>query len=157
MRFLIYFTFIFVLFSQNDTHYLNISGFSYHLERETDDGVAFNEINYGLGYRYMYQENKYFRYSFDAGFYYDSGFYWTKYLLINLQAKIFEQLHIASYVGFIQTQNLNNGNILFVTIPGLSYHFDSFDINMIYFPKIESMNRYDAFAFFASIKLSSIF
>jgi hypothetical protein len=153
VRIILVLSFVFFACSQEASHYLNLSGFSYHFERETDDGKKFNEINYGLGYRYMYQEKTYFRYSFDAGFYYDSGFYWTKYLLINLQPKIYENLYLGIYLGLIQTLNLNDGDILFASIPGLSYHFETFDINLIYFPKIESMNRYDAIAFFASIKL----
>lgn len=154
MKIFVFLFLVIVLFSQDfSAHYLNISGFSYHIKRRTDDGKRFNELNYGVGYRYMYKESDSFRYNFDTGIYFDSGYFWTKYLLLNLQPRLYKDIFIALYSGLIQTKNLNNGNILFVSVPGLSWNLENYDLNILYLPKFNDMNKYDAIAFFLSLKL----
>jgi hypothetical protein len=126
---------------------INVYGFSYHFDREEAEARGQdNEVNPGLGVRYRVPGGKFDPF-LDGGVYRDSarntavyaggGFFW----------KPTERLRLGGAVAVFKSDTYNNGDAFFAPVPLIAYEWRRVTLNVVYIPKIDSVDTLNTLAF----------
>ncbi len=144
-----------ILFSMSilcaNEHRLLISGFSIHDKPTTSSGVAFNSLNYGLGYEYT-DFSHYDRFYLASNFtVLEDSFYYTQYTLSaskNIRFKINEDISVSlglAMFAMIKKDTISPTTLgsdpQYILIPGAaplsSIYYKDLTLNFAYVPTIK--------------------
>lgn len=132
---------------------INIYGVSYHFDRQTHDGVTFNEFNPGLGLNYIFQDHHYFNLAFEAGLYKDSVRNPARFAGVNFRYKLYKDFIKPGFIlGLFRSDSVSD-DWIFVVIPGLTSRYQSVSFNLVYIPEFDGINAYDSIGFYLTIHL----
>jgi hypothetical protein len=126
---------------------VNIFGLSVHANRSKD----FNEINPGVGLRYVFaRPAPRWRFFGEGGIYYDSSREWAKYLALGAAYRFAEHWSVAAGVAYGQSASYNNGKPFFALVPGLAFEYRDISFNAVLLP---SENSVTGVGFYVTIPL----
>jgi hypothetical protein len=129
---------------------LNIYGLSLHADR----GAGHNEINPGVGLRYVFRQPAPRWTTFgDAGIYYDSNRAWAKYVALGVSYRFAASWSAGAAVGYAQSRSYNNGKPFFAVIPGVAFEYRRVAYNAVLLPSQDNGSKIAGIAFFASVPL----
>ena len=130
---------------------LNVYGFSYHLDREEAESRGQdNEVNPGLGVRFRVPGDNFDSF-LDGGIYRDSarniavyaggGFFW----------KATERLRLGGAVAVLKSDTYNEGEAFVAPLPLIAYEWRKATLNVVYIPRIESVDTLNTLGFWLTI------
>jgi hypothetical protein len=126
---------------------INLYGLSYHFERERARELGFdNEVNPGLGVRWRMPGEKFDSF-LDAGAYRDSGRNTAALAGGGIFWKATERLRLGGAVALFYSQTYNDGNAFIAPLPLLAYEWRAVTANLVYFPKVSSINEINTLGF----------
>ena len=130
---------------------LNIYGLSLHADRSK----GHNEINPGIGLRYVFWQPAPRWTTFgDAAIYYDSNRAWAKYVALGVSYRFAASWSAGAAVGYAQSRSYNDGKPFFALIPGLAFEYRRVTYNAVLLPSEDNGLKIGGIAFFASLPLS---
>jgi hypothetical protein len=130
---------------------LNIFGFSLH----TDRSAGHNEVNPGVGLRYVFsQPTPRWALFGEAGIYYDSNREWAKYVALGTSYRFAQAWSVGAAVAYGQSQSYNNGKPFFALVPGLAFEYRKVVINAVLLPSENADSKIAGLAFYVTIPLS---
>jgi hypothetical protein len=126
---------------------INLYGLSYHFDRDRARELGFdNEVNPGLGVRWRVPGDKFDSF-FDAGAYRDSGRNTAVLAGGGIFWKPTERLRLGGALAFFYSQTYNDGNAFLAPLPLLAYEWRAVTANLVYFPKVSSINEINTLGF----------
>jgi hypothetical protein len=129
---------------------LNVFGLSLH----TDRSAGHNEINPGVGLRYVFwQPAPRWALFGETSIYYDSNRQWAKYVALGTSYRIAEQWRVGAALAYGQSRSYNGGKPFVAVIPGLAFEYRSVVYNAVLLPS-GSDSKIAGLGFFATIPLS---
>ena len=129
---------------------LNIYGLSLHADRSK----GHNEINPGIGLRYVFWQPAPRWATFgDAGIYYDSNRAWAKYVALGVSYRFAASWSVGAAVGYAQSRSYNDGKPFFAVIPGVAFEYRRVVYNAVLLPSQDNGSKIAGIAFFASLPL----
>lgn len=114
--------------AQADT-WLNLGGISYHEDRRAN----LNERNHGLGIRYDLDANDFI----SAGVYRNSINRVSRYAVYGRDVYTYREVKLGAIVGVVDGYKFNNGGVLPMVAPYLSFTVLRVGFDVVYVPKIE--------------------
>ena len=129
---------------------LNIFGLSFHTNRS----AGYNEVNPGLGLRYVFaRPSPNWALFGDASFYYDSNREWAKYVALGAYYSLSPSWKIGGALAYGQSRSYNEGQPFFAPIPGVAFLYRRIAFNMVVLPSDEAAAKIAGFAFFLTVPL----
>jgi hypothetical protein len=130
---------------------LNIFGLSLHTNRSE----GHNEINPGLGLRYVFwQPARRWALFTDASVYYDSDRHWAKYVGVGASYRVAESWWLGAAVTYAQSPSYNDGKPFFAIVPGVGYELRRFTVNAVLLPSERASSKIAGLAFFVTVPLN---
>lgn len=110
---------------------LNVFGLSLH----TDRSEGRNEINPGVGVRYVFAEPAP-RWSLfgEASIYYDSNREWAKYAALGASYRFATSWRVGAAVAYGQSRSYNDGKPFFAIVPGVAFEHRHVLYNAVLLP-----------------------
>jgi len=129
---------------------LNIFGLSLH----TDRSEGHNEVNPGLGLRYVFwQPAPRWTMFGEASIYYDSNRQWAKYVALGASYRFADSWTIGAGIAYGQSRSYNDGRPFFAVIPGIAYEHRGIVYNAVLLPSSDADSRITGLGFFVTIPL----
>jgi len=129
---------------------LNIFGLSFHTNRS----AGYNEVNPGLGLRYVFSRpSPNWALFGDASFYYDSNREWAKYVALGAHYSLSPSWKIGAAIAYGQSRSYNQGQPFFAPIPGVAFLYHRIAFNVVVLPSEEAAAKIAGFAFFITVPL----
>lgn len=126
---------------------INVYGLSYHFDRDRAKELGLdNEVNPGLGARWRVPREG-FDWFVDGGAYRDSGRNTAVYAGAGLYWKVTQGLRVGGALAFFHSDTYNDGTAFIAPVPLLAYEWRALSVNMVYFPKISSVNEINTLGF----------
>lgn len=130
---------------------LNIFGLSLHADRST----GHNEVNPGVGLRYVFaQPAPRWALFGETSIYYDSNRQWAKYVALGSSYRFAESWMVGAAVAYGQSRSYNDGKPFFAVIPGLAFEYRRVVYNAVLLPSGNADSRITGLGFFVTIPLS---
>jgi len=131
---------------------INIFGLSLHTNRSE----GHNEINPGVGLRYVFREPAPPWSLFgEASVYYDSNREWAKYVALGTSYRFAKSWMVGAAVAYGQSRSYNDGKPFFSVIPGVGFEYRRVVYNAVLLPSGDG-SGITGFAFYATIPLSRL-
>jgi hypothetical protein len=131
---------------------LDLYGLSYHFEHDRAKQLGLgNQVNPGLGVRYLIGENEKFRWFADAGFYRDSSRDVAKLAGAAIQWKATESLGLGGALIVFNSKSYNQGRTFVAPLPILSYELKWATLNLFYSPKVRELNDINTLGFWVTL------
>jgi hypothetical protein len=129
---------------------VNLFGFSLH----TDRSESHNEVNPGVGLRYVfaYPTPRWGLFG-DASVYYDSNREWAKYVALGTHYRFAESWYVGAAVAYGQSDGYNKGKPFFALIPGVGYEYRRVVFNVVLLPSETADSKVAGLAFFLTVPL----
>jgi len=129
---------------------LNIFGFSLH----TDRSAGYNEVNPGIGLRYVFARPTP-RWAFfgDTSIYYDSERQWAKYVALGAYYRFAASWMAGAAVAYGQSRSYHEGTPFFAPVPGVAFEYRRIVFNAVVLPSETARSKIAGLAFFATIPL----
>lgn len=129
---------------------LNVFGLSFH----TDRSAGYNEINPGVGLRYVFwRPRPRWELFGDTSIYYDSDRNWAKYIALGTYYRFAGSWKAGAAVAYGQSRSYNQGRPFFAPVPGLAFEYRGVTLNAVLLPSEESNAKIAGGAFFVTIPL----
>jgi len=129
---------------------LNVFGLSFH----TDRNKGYNEINPGLGLRYVFwRPQPRWELFGDTSIYYDSDRNWAKYIALGTYYRFAGPWKAGAAIAYGQSRSYNQGRPFFAPVPGLAFEYHRLTLNAVLLPSEESGSKIAGAAFFLTIRL----
>jgi hypothetical protein len=129
---------------------LNVFGLSFH----TDRNKGYNEINPGVGLRYVFwRPQPRWELFGDTSIYYDSDRNWAKYIALGTYYRFAGPWKVGVAVAYGQSRSYNQGRPFFAPVPGLAFEYRRVTFNAVLLPSEESDSKIAGAAFFLTIPL----
>jgi hypothetical protein len=130
---------------------LNIFGLSLH----TDRSKGHNEVNPGVGLRYVFwQPAPRWALFGETSIYYDSNRQWAKYVALGTSYRFAESWMVGAAIAYGQGRSYNDGKPFFAVIPGLAFEYRSVVYNAVLLPSGNADSSIAGLGFFVTIPLS---
>jgi hypothetical protein len=130
---------------------LNIFGLSLHTDRST----GHNEVNPGVGLRYVFwQPAPRWALFGETSIYYDSNRQWAKYVALGTSYRFAESWRVGAAIAYGQSRSYNDGKAFFAVIPGLAFEYRRVVYNAVLLPSGDADSKITGLAFFVTIPLS---
>ncbi len=130
---------------------VNLFGFSIHADRSE----GHNEVNPGVGLRYVFSEPAPRWALFgEASIYYDSNREWAKYVALGTSYRFAGAWSVGAAVAYVQSPSYNNGKPFFAVVPGLAFEYRKVAINAVLLPSENADSKISGLAFYATIPLN---
>ena len=130
---------------------VNVYGLSYHAERERAKELGLdNEVNPGLGLRYRMPRER-FDWFLDGGAYRDSGRNTALYAGAGAFWKPVGGLRLGAALAFFHSETYNDGDPFVAPVPLLAYEWRAMSVNVVYFPKVSSVNDVNTLGFWLTL------
>ena len=129
---------------------LNVFGLSFH----TDRSAGYNEINPGLGLRYVFwRPQPRWELFGDTSIYYDSDRNWAKYVALGTYYRFAGPWKAGAAIAYGQSRSYNQGRPFFAPVPGLAFEYRGVTLNAVLLPSEESDSKISGGALFLTIPL----
>ena len=129
---------------------LNIFGLSLHTNRTE----GHNEINPGVGLRYVFREPAPPWSLFgEASVYYDSNREWSKYIALGTSYRFAKSWMVGAAVAYGQSRSYNDGKPFFALIPGVAFEYRLIVYNAVLLPSGDG-SGISGLGFYITIPLS---
>jgi hypothetical protein len=130
---------------------LNVFGLSFHTDRD----AGYNEVNPGVGLRYVFwQPAPRWEVFGDTSIYYDSERNWAKYVAVGAYYRIGGSWSAGAALAYGQSQSYNQGRPFFAPLPGLAFEYRGVTLNTVLLPSEQSDSKIAGAAFFLTIPLA---
>jgi len=130
---------------------LNIFGLSLH----TDRSAGHNEVNPGVGLRYVLgQPTPRWALFGETSIYYDSNRQWAKYVALGTSYRFAESWRVGAAIAYGQSRSYNDGKPFLAVIPGLAFEYRRVVYNAVLLPSGNADSRITGLGFFVTIPLS---
>jgi hypothetical protein len=130
---------------------LNIFGLSLH----TDRSAGHNEVNPGVGLRYVFRQPAPRWALFgETSIYYDSNRQWAKYVALGTSYRFAESWRVGAAIAYGQSRSYNHGKPFLAVIPGLAFEYRRIVYNAVLLPSGNADSRITGLGFFVTIPLS---
>jgi hypothetical protein len=130
---------------------LNVFGLSFH----TDRSAGHNEVNPGVGLRYVFWEPAPRWALFgETSIYYDSNRQWAKYVALGTSYRFAEHWRVGAAIAYGQSRSYNDGKPFLALIPGLGFEYRRVVYNAVLLPSGNTDSRITGLGFFVTIPLS---
>ena len=130
---------------------LNIFGLSLH----TDRSAGHNEVNPGVGLRYVFwQPAPRWALFGETSIYYDSNRQWAKYVALGTSYRFAEHWRVGAAIAYGQSRSYNDGKPFVALIPGLAFEYRRVVYNAVLLPSGNTDSRITGLGFFVTIPLS---
>ncbi len=132
---------------------INVYGLSYHFDRDKarelrDD----NWLNYGLGARYRVPGEG-IDWFFDAGAYHDSGRHTAVLAGAGGYWHATEHVRLGAALAFLHSKTYNDGKAFVAPLPIAAYEWRAATLNLVYLPKVHSINDINTLGFWLTVWL----
>jgi len=129
---------------------LNIFGLSLHADR----GEGRNEINPGVGLRYvLWQPAPRWAMFGEAGIYYDSNREWAKYIALGGSYRFAASWSVGAAIAYGQSRSYNDGKPFFAVVPGIAFEDRRVVYNAVLLPSQNDGSKIAGVAFFVTLPL----
>lgn len=110
---------------------LNVFGLSLHADRSE----GHNEVNPGVGLRYVFAEPA-LRWSLfgEASIYYDSNREWAKYVALGASYRFAKSWRVGAAIAYGQSRSYNDGKPFFAVVPGVAFEYRRVIYNAVLLP-----------------------
>ena len=133
---------------------INVYGLSYHFDRDTARRIGTdNEFNPGLGVRYRRPINPDFDFFADVGAYKDSGRNTAKLAGAGALWRATGRLRLGGALVAFHSDTYNAGDAFVTPLPVAALDFDRVTFNMVYIPKVRTVNAINTLGFWATVWL----
>ena len=130
---------------------INVYGLSYHFDRDQAKALGLdNEVNPGLGLRYRIPRER-FDWFLDGGAYRDSGRNTAVYAGAGAFWKPAGGFRLGAALAFFHSDTYNDGDAFVAPVPILAYEWRAVSVNMVYFPKVSSLNDIHTLGFWLTL------
>jgi len=129
---------------------LNVFGLSLH----TDRSAGHNEVNPGVGLRYVFwQPAPRWALFGETSIYYDSNRQWAKYVALGTSYRFAERWRVGAALAYGQSRSYNGGNPFVAVIPGLAFEHRRVVYNAVLLPSGNGDAKISGLGFFVTIPL----
>jgi len=130
---------------------INIFGLSLH----TDRSAGHNEVNPGVGLRYVFRQPAPRWALFgETSIYYDSNRQWAKYVALGTSYRFAERWSVGAAIAYGQSRSYNDGKPFVAVIPGLAFEYRRVVYNTVLLPSGNADSRITGLGFFVTIPLN---
>ena len=130
---------------------LNVYGFSYHLDRsEAENRGQDSEVNPGLGLRYRVPSESFDAF-LDGGIYRDSARNTAVYAGGGMFWKATQGLRLGGAFAVFKSDTYNDSEAFFVPVPLVAYEWRKVSLNVVYIPKIDSLDTLNTLGFWLTV------
>jgi opacity protein-like surface antigen len=129
---------------------LNVFGLSLH----TDRSAGHNEVNPGVGLRYVFwQPAPRWALFGETSIYYDSSRHWAKYVALGTSYRFAEHWRVGAAIAYGQSRSYNDGKPFVAVVPGLGFEHRGVVYNAVLLPSGSGESRIAGLGLFVTIPL----
>jgi len=134
---------------------VNVYGLSWHMDQDKAKALGDdNWFNPGVGARWQPEPlSENFSWFVDVGAYHDSGRNTAVLAGAGLHWHATENLRLGGALVFLHSQTYNDGRAFIAPLPIAAWEFRRVTLNMVYMPKVHSLNDINTLGFWATVWL----
>jgi len=132
---------------------VNVYGLSWHMDQDKAKALGDdNGFNPGVGARWQPEPlSEKFSWFVDVGAYHDSGRNTAALAGAGLHWHATESLRLGGALVFLHSQTYNDGRAFVAPLPIAAWEFRRVTLNMVYMPKVHSLNDINTLGFWATL------